>query len=110
MTREEAIESGIRAAWRHFVEIDDEEYDSPVWAARDLLSEVYPDEWRPDELEGFAVGLQLIAVEVAEIARKRQAAAAGGFATEKCGAHGPRYVCPDCDVSPDATSETSGST
>lgn len=81
MTREEAIENGIRAAWRHFVEIDDEEYDAPDWAARALLGKVYAESWSPNELEGFAVGLTMIAVEVAEIARQRREAAAEAVAT-----------------------------
>lgn len=69
MTREEALEEGIR--------------DAMTWGGRETgLEETaeffrrYFDLCTPDLLEGFAVGLTMIAVEVAEIARQRREAAA----------------------------------
>lgn len=74
MTREEALESGIRKAWELLV--CDADRCTPEAAAADMIGKAQFGCGTPDELEGFAVGLQLVAVEVAEIARKRRDAAA----------------------------------
>jgi hypothetical protein len=75
MTREEALEIGIRKAWRFVGDDHGEECVSPEDAAYAAINSSFPGADTPDELEGFAVGLQLVAVEVAEIARRRREAA-----------------------------------
>lgn len=75
MTREEALESGIRQAWWH---VSDGAYENDVTlTAQFAVNASGINVGSPDDLEGFAVGLTMIAVEVAEIARKRREAAAG---------------------------------
>lgn len=76
MTREEALDSGIRQAWRFVGDDHGEECVSPEDAAYAAVNASFPGAATHDELEGFAVGLQLVAVEVAEIARKRREQAA----------------------------------
>jgi hypothetical protein len=75
MTREEALESGIRQAWRCVGDDGGPPCESPNKAAQTAVDSCDRHNCAsPDELEGFAVGLQLVAVEVAEIARKRREA------------------------------------
>lgn len=75
MTREDALDSGIRQAWRFVGDVADDV--TPEEAARAAVEFCWPDGCSEHEAEGFAVGLTMIAVEVAEMARKKRAAAQG---------------------------------
>jgi hypothetical protein len=113
MTREEALEIGIRLAVKYLGEIVEMD---PERAATNLIEANYGfcgELSTPDELEGFAVGLQLIAVEVADIARKRrEAVEPREAACVECGTPSFQSVCSPCVDAGDAaeTSEVPEST
>lgn len=72
MTREDALEAGVLQAWRFVGDVGVPDRTTPEDAARDAVECCWPQGATPDELDGFAVGLTMIAVEVAAMARKRR--------------------------------------